>query len=151
MRLLSAFALATMVVAGSPGEGSAQSMAAELAFKVPINMTQLSPDIAKLRLLCSVSSDAITTATNRIVSAPSQEFTVTGGQYISTATVVFSFTALDNPVGKIGFVTCHLFGSLTSSPTVFNAFSTTATNPAYKISTSSGLTTLTINDQFTWQ
>ncbi len=130
MKLRLVFAGLTLVLL-APASASAQTVQAEVTLKVPVSLTQFGPDVSKVRVGCNIRSDAITNGdANRSISKV-QEIPMSGGQLSTTASLVFSFTALDNPVGKNAIITCSLDGWSTSQST-WVQFTGGASNPSFK-------------------
>jgi hypothetical protein len=134
-----ALAITTIIFLAAAAPSTAQTASAEVTLKVPVNLTQFGPDLAKVRVSCDIWSEAITngTSTGNHMIRKVQELTVSGGKVTTEVNLVFSFTALDNPVGKDAAVTCSLFGS-TAAGTSWDDLSPTATNPSFKVSSGSG-------------
>jgi hypothetical protein len=139
-------ALLPIVVMATPASAAAQTVSAEVTLKVPVNLTQFGPDVSKARVGCNIRSDAITNGdANRSISKL-QEVPMSGGQLVTTVSVTFSFTNLDNPTGKTAIVTCSLDGFSTSKQTWLQ-FTGGATIPDFKTNGSSlGL----IDGSFVW-
>lgn len=143
--------LATSLI--TPATLSAQSVSTEVTVKVPVNLTQLGPDVQKARVTCSIMSDAITTATTGVISSASGgrwveqsvEFPATGGLVATTASVVFSLSGLDNPVGKNASLSCILTGWSVSEQK-WNFFNTSATNVSFRTTTN----VPTLQNTFVW-
>lgn len=112
------------VRSGAPNAGARTAQdTGEITFTVPVNLTQLSSELSKVRVTCGISSEAITV--NREVAgktaqgpatgpgsiAARQEFPVVGGEVKTTATLVVSTAGvLDNPIGKPAVYNCTLDG-----------------------------------------
>jgi hypothetical protein len=131
-RILAATVTACLLVAPRP---LGAQTTAEVTFKVPVNLTQVSPDIAKVGVSCTITSSAIpivgrNTGTSTSGSVNKQvEIPIAGGQLVTTATVVFAISgtiALNDPVGKTADYRCTLSGFSTSLQTwaLFDAAST---------------------------
>jgi hypothetical protein len=91
----------------APPAVTAQAQA-QVTLNVPVNLTQLSPDITKIRVGCSIRSEAITVAGSTV--AVTQETAITGGQFVATVPILFNLTGLDSPTGKIAYVSCFVDG-----------------------------------------
>lgn len=95
-----------LVVAQVPG--------GDVTFKVPLNLTKLSTDIAKVRVSCRLQSTVLTTInaegqqTNSM--SVTTEIPVSNGQVVTTATVVLSNFSLTNPAGATASYQCSLMG-----------------------------------------
>jgi hypothetical protein len=110
-RFLLAILVACLVAA--PRVAFAQVPGGDVTFKVPVNLTKLSADIAKVRVSCVLFSDAMT-AVNHVLdnvhrSMVSTEIPAVNGQAVGTATVVFSNFTLTNPAGATAGYLCELF------------------------------------------
>ena len=141
-RTLAALMMACLT---APSSSAAQTTQAEVTLKVPVNLTQLGPDVSKIIVGCSIRSDAITTGgTNREVTR-TQELPVSGGAVVTTASIVFSFTGLDNPVGKSASIVCSLNGWSASQGT-WTQFTPGAANPAFRTTTTVSM----IDASYTW-
>jgi len=103
----------------------------DVTFKVPLNLTQVSSDIAKVAVWCVISSTAITTRDGKL--SKQEDLPVSGGQLVTTATVVVAVSGLDNPVGKVAGYECRLSGFSTSLQR-WDVFSETQTVPAFRLS-----------------
>lgn len=145
MKLRSALSFLMLILAAAPQQLAAQTgtVAADVTVNVPINLTQLGPEITKIKLFCSITSVAITNAPNNTVKKD-QELPVSGGQVVTTASLLFSITGLDNPVGKQFTVACNT-QAYSSTSSSWGDLNDTATNPSFKVSSPmrNGLT-------FTW-
>lgn len=145
MKMRSALSFLMLITPAVPQRLAAQTgtVSADVTVNVPINVTQLGPEVTKIKLLCSITSVAITNAPNNTVSK-NQELPVSGGQVVTTASLLFSVTGLDNPVGKQFTVACYTQG-YSSSSNSWGDLNDTATNPSFKVSSPmrNGLT-------FTW-
>ena len=145
-------AAALLVAIGAPAMLAAQTVSAEVTVSVPVKLTQIGPDVPKVRVTCDVMSEAFTTATNDLASLgtsryvrKSQELPATGGQVTTTAALVFSFTGLDNPVGKKADVICVLTGWSTSQA-AWVPFEPLATNLSLRTTATVPL----LNTSFVW-
>ena len=123
--------LASLLLAPAPL--AAQSVSAEVTLKVPLNLTQFGPDLAKVRVGCTITSDAITNRDANHAISKTAEVPVSGGQVVTTASVVFAFTNLDNPTGKEAKIVCAPpFGWSTSQQTWIQITGGN-TNPSFKL------------------
>jgi hypothetical protein len=134
-----------MAMLAVPASSAAQTAEAEVTLKVPVNLTQLGPDVSKIRIGCTIRSVAISTGNANGEVTNTQEIPVSGGQVVTTASLAFSFTRLDNPVGKSAFITCSLDG-WSAPQQAWIQFTGGATNPSFRISPSLGL----IGGAFAW-
>ena len=151
MKLRLVIPVVTMVLIGAPVAASAQTVSAQVALQVPVNLTQFGPDVAKVQVSCTIRSDAITTSTSygraadgRLLYGSAaheaylvQELPMTGGQLTSTTSLAFSFAGLENPVGKNAAIWCTLMGWSTSQA-AWVQFTGGATNVSFKTSGGSG-------------
>lgn len=112
--------VSTCLLAAS-GSSTAQTTSADVTFRLPLNLTQLSSDIATIAVFCNIISDAIppsrpnakgTTTTGTL--SKQVEFPVAGGQLVTTAIVVVPVSGLDNPVGKTANYDCSITGYSTA-------------------------------------
>jgi len=116
--------LSTIALLVSPVIGAAQAGSpGDITFTVPVHLTQLSIGVSKVRVTCSITSEAITVnreVVGKSVNGPatgpgsvskSEEFAVSGGQVNTTATLVVSTAGVrDNPAGKLANYACRLDG-----------------------------------------
>jgi hypothetical protein len=132
-----------------PQRSAAQTASAEVTIKFPVNLTSFGPDVAKVRVACTINSDAITNGTgggNHYVRKE-QEFPMSGGQLSTQVSMVFSFTNLDNPVGKSANLSCDIAGWSTTQQN-WLLFTPTQANSSFK--TSSGDLGVGIGPVFQW-
>jgi hypothetical protein len=108
----------------------------DVTFKVPLNLTQVSSDIAKVAVYCQITSTAIVSNRMGKLSAQ-QEIPVSGGQLVTTVTVVVAVSGLDNPVGKTATYECMLSGFSTSMQ-LWQAFNSASTVPAFRLTPTPG-------------
>ena len=102
----------------------------DVTFKVPLNLTQVSSDIAKVAVYCSISSIAIVNRAAKL--GAQQEIPVSGGQLVTTVTVVVPVSGLDNPVGKTATYECLLSGFSTSLQQ-WQPFNSASAVPAFRL------------------
>jgi hypothetical protein len=150
-RILAATMTACLLVA--PRSLAAQTTA-EVTFKVPVNLTQVSPDIAKVGVMCMITSSAIpivgrNTGTSTSGNVYKQvEIPMAGGQLVTTATVVLGISgpsALTDPVGKTADYRCTLSGFSTSLQT-WALFDAASAQVQYRLSP----TPAPLTGTFTW-
>ena len=112
--------------------------ATSVTFTMQVNLTQLSPDLEKVRLICAIMpSDVFKPPTNYLSSQaameamPKDEIPAVAGQVVGTLRVIFPIAAewLINPGGKDAQYTCQLFG-LSRAEQKWGVFSETSTIPA---------------------
>ena len=122
----------------APGTLAAQTpaVATTVTFVVPVNLTQLSPDLEKVRLACVVYSNATLVVPPGSVLRPGseEEMVVTSGQVVTALRVIIPILSswLQDPVGKRADYGCHLEG-YSKSLGRWDLFSDTATNPAFRL------------------
>jgi hypothetical protein len=92
-------ALTACLLAGPDLVVAQTTTGSDVTFKVPLNLTQVSSDIAQVAVWCVISSTAITTRDGKL--SKQEELPVSGGQLVTTATVVVAVSGLDNPAGKV--------------------------------------------------
>ncbi len=115
--------VATCLLAAS-GSNTAQTTSGDVTFRLPLDLSQLSSDIAKIAVACSISSDAIPQGPNppldpkgvpmRPKLAKQVEIPVSAGQLVTTAIIVVPVSGLDNPVGKTANYDCSITGYSTA-------------------------------------
>jgi hypothetical protein len=121
----------------TPGALAAQTptVATTVTFVVPVDLTQLSPDLQKVRLACAVSSPALVVPSG-FGPAPTaeDEIAVQSGQVVTTLRVVIPILSswLQDPVGKRADYGCHLEGLSKSNPQ-WNVFADNAADPAFRL------------------
>ena len=123
MKYRSVIAISAMSLLTLPARAWAQ--AADVTFVVPVNLTQLSPDLTEVYVRCEVESGAIagytvngTTyvggRTNQLVKLPPP----VGGRVSATATVRVPIVRLDVSAGNTATYRCALEGRKTGDPTL---------------------------------
>src|ERR1043166_8476917 len=133
------FAITTTCLLAAPAMLTAQTVSAEGTLKVPVTLTRIGPDVSKVQVKCGIIADAITVGSSDVLTDYSgnryveqvAETPVSGGQVSTTASLVFSFTGLDNPAGKTARVTCILLGWSTTEQK-WNPFNPQASNPSFR-------------------
>ena len=135
------FRIVPAVLAGlalfTPGALAAQTptVATTVTFVVPVDLTQLSPGLEKVRLACGVSSAALVVPSGSVRGpAAEDEMVVTSGQLVTTLRVVIPILSswLQDPIGKRADYGCHLEG-YSNSLGRWDTFSDTATDPAFRL------------------
>jgi hypothetical protein len=134
--------LVAAVSLATPALLSAQGVSTEVTFKIPVNLTQLGPDVQKVKVSCSLLSDAIVATTSGATAlygggfevAKAAELPATGGQVVTTALLVYTLTGLDNPVGKNANLSCILVGWSPTEKT-WIVFDPNATNASFRTTT----------------
>ncbi len=94
---------------------------ADVTFTMPVNLTQLSPDIGKVEVNCNIFSSAIPIHAGTLGGLQGvpgysghQDIVVSGGKAVATATVVVPIPSLINAVGQTATYSCTLKGFSTS-------------------------------------
>lgn len=119
---------ATALTAGMitmPNLGTAQAAATAVTFTVSVNLTQLSPDLERVRVICYIKPSAVlvypsimsTTLQPNAEQFPYRsEMWVAAGQVVGTMSVVIPIPAewLKEPIGKTAEYECWLQGFSTS-------------------------------------
>jgi len=106
-----------------------------VTFEMPVNLTQLSPDIERVRVSCWIASSALPFAAPTSPDVfPKDESPVVLGQVVKTMTVLFPIPtgALQDPIGKTAEYMCLLMG-FSKSLQRWDGFSETSTVPAFRI------------------
>ena len=114
------------------------TVATNITFTMPVNLTQLHPDLVKVKFFCAITSSALTypLGTNPFnqnpLPPPVDEVWVTNGQVVNTMRVVVPIAKewLNNPIGKTADYTCVLVG-FSKSLNRWDGFSETATDPVF--------------------
>ena len=132
---------------------SAQS--SDVTIRVPLNLTQLAPDISRVRVICTVRSPVVRSSSNilvdeALIAAPAgaRYVVVSGGQAVATLDVAVPIPAssFTGPaVGQNATWECALTGFSTSGNR-WDAFNATHANPAFRLSPTPGA----ITGNFTW-
>jgi len=93
----------------------AQIAGADVTFKVPLNLTKLSPDITKVSVRCRLDSTALVgvngSGQQTHTLTVTTEVPVSNGQVVTTLTIVFSQFTLVNPTGVSASYGCNLTGT----------------------------------------
>ena len=118
MRIRSGGAALVLVAMSVPGSLSAQTM---VTLEIPVNLTKLSPQITKVGVSCTFTSDGVVyiNAGPRIAQ---DQLPVVNAQMISTFRVVFELKAEDlkAPIGKTAEYQCSLFASTSNVNAAFS-------------------------------
>lgn len=121
---------ATLALAAlsAPRSLAAQTM---VTFEVPVNLTQLAPEIIKIRVRCEIKSTAIV-APNAGAVSTMDELPVLGGSLVTTMRVVIAFPVgtLQAPIGKTAQYQCDLQGVTASG---LGGFSETTSITAFQL------------------
>src|SRR5947208_3578741 len=79
--------------------GAAVAGPYDVTFQVPLNLTRIPTDITSVQVECVIRSDALpaldVTGTDRSSQGLSVQLAVTGGQVVTTASLVVPITTLD--------------------------------------------------------
>ena len=138
MRFRIASATVTVLALALPMTTSAQTTTVEtsVTFLVPVNLTQLSPDIERVRLLCGVMSAAMTPTLPPNAPLPilMAEAVVISGQVNTTLRSEFLVLSgwLQDPVGKQAAYQCGLQGYKKSAQQ-WGFFDDASTDPVLRL------------------
>ena len=132
----------------APASSAAQTVSAQVTVKFPVNLTQFGPDFGKAKVMCDLTSDAITNgiSNGNHTIRKEQELPLSGGQVTADVSLVFSLTELNSPTGKVAAVSCVLF-AWNASTQLWIVPGPNETNPSFK--TSSG-STAGIGNNWIW-
>lgn len=137
MKLRTSTVLLTACVLAASTAVSAQTNAGDVTLRVPLNLTRLSPEIAKVVVSCKLESGAIgdqngqPTPDRYVVLDAKKEIAVTGGQVVTTADVVFSIPSLVNPSAYQAIYGCRLTGITKAGRS--DGFSATTPDPVFRL------------------
>ena len=137
MKLRTSTVFLTACVLAASIAVSAQTNAGDVTLRVPLNLTRLSPEIAKVVVDCKLESGAIGDQNGQpirdrlVVLDAKQEIAATGGQVVTTANVVFSIPSLVNPSAYQAIYGCRLRGITKTGQT--DSFSATSTDPIFRL------------------
>lgn len=130
-------AVVTSCLLVMPNSSGAQASSGDVTFRLPLNLTQLSSDLAKIAVFCRIRSTAIPPTGKSSGTAgqlyKQEEFPVTGGQLVTTAVVVVPVSGLDNPIGKTATYECLITGFSTSLQR-WDSFAEAQTNAVFRLS-----------------
>jgi len=135
--------LATIGLLTMPARGFAQATGPTVTFTVPVNLTKLSQDITTVHVSCKISSTAITGLDKSRIGGVN--LPVSGGQVVTTATVVVTLDLTDNAAGTAATFKCYLSG-FSGSLQNYDSFSETQANPAFRVTP----TPLALTGSFVW-
>lgn len=109
------FIIAGLLVVAGGAIRPAEAQVGDVTFTVPLNLTQMSPDITKVAVWCKITGPAITTRSGNI--GAQVELVPQGGQIVTTATVVVAWppTDLTIPVARRPVTVAHSRDSATHS------------------------------------
>jgi hypothetical protein len=110
MRIASLVTAGLLVVAGGAIRPAEAQAVGDVTFTVPLNITQMSPDITKVAVWCRITGPAIHTRSGNIQAQV--ELVPQVGQVVTTATVVVAWvnTDMTDPTGTQASYTCSLSG-----------------------------------------
>jgi hypothetical protein len=155
MRTRLAIAVVTAWVLGTPEVSHAQLGGALLSgagtsvtLVLPVNLTQLSSDLERVRLRCGVASGALTWPSSTLEQIEfKDEVPAFGGQLVTTMKVMVLIPVeyLKDPIGKTADYFCSIEG-FSRSLQRWGAFSETSTVPALLLKPAPSV----IQGTFTW-
>jgi len=143
---------ATALMAGMiamPTPGSAQAAGTAVTFTVSLNLTQLPPDLERVRLVCLIQPSAVLvypailgqglTLTSEAYPWKS-ELWVAAGQVVGTMSVVYPIPAewLKDPIGKTAEYQCMLLG-FSASLKRWDFFSDSPSAPVFLLKPAPGI------------
>ena len=153
--MLSRFVAGTVLILGlcAPGPAAAQTtFETSVTFLVPVNLTQLSPDLEKVKLTCTILFDQWLNTYYKPnpagVPMPEGETTVISGGKVNTtlrAEVFIVSGSLENAPGHESSYQCNLMG-YSKSLQRWDFFSETATDAAFRLKPKPG----PINGTLVW-
>ncbi len=136
----------------APGAAAAQTPTLEssVTFLVPVNLTQLSPDLEKIRVSCTILPDLVlnTYYTPRPagIPIPTLEAVVTSGRVVTTLSIeVYVVSVPPTAIGQQSDYQCSIDG-YSKSLQRWGFFSATATDAAFRLTPAPG----PINGKITW-
>jgi hypothetical protein len=151
MTIRTHIALGTALLAIS---GAAVAQSSDVTIRVPLNLTQLAADISRLRVQCSVTSDAFgyDSGGRRIYDAPSGErvINVSNGRVVTTLDVLVPISSsqfVGPTIGQGASYECVL-DAFSTSQQQWDVFSLSHSNPAYRVVLSPVISL--IQGSFTW-
>lgn len=98
---------ATLIALTAPQAIAAQA-SMEVTLNVPVDLTQLSPELLRIKVGCTIVSRAITTPGANGQMTVSQDVAVTNGRVQRTVQLVFQLTGLDKPDENPATTVCAL-------------------------------------------
>ena len=126
------------------------TVATTITFVVPVNLTQLSPEILKVRAFCSVLPSAVLVWPQSGPSpAVTDEMDVHSGQLITVFRVAIPIlsTSLQDPLGKRADYACQLEGFAKGRWAIF---SETASDPTWRLKLQQPSSPFLIQASFIW-
>jgi len=123
-----------------PAAAQTPAYGTAVTFNVPVNLTQLSPDLERVRVICMVGSEALNIPSgmfgvgNLAQNPPSDEAPVVLGKVERTMQVVFPIAAewLQNATGKEAQYYCALQG-FSRSLQRWELFDESSNNAAFRL------------------
>jgi hypothetical protein len=136
----------------APGSATAQTPTLEtsVTFLVPVKLTQLSPDLEKVRLHCLILADTVLntyyTPTPAGLPILSPEAWVTSGQVVTTMSLtVYVVSVPPTAIGKESYYQCNIDG-YSKSLQKWGFLTETATDAAFRLTP----TPMPINGKIVW-
>jgi len=128
------------------GAGFAQSF--DVTFKVPLNLTGIATAITKVKVGCNINSPALPVVAGSAANVVSAfvEIPVSGGQVVTTATVVVPVSRLDTSNGKTSATYRCIMWGFSQTGQDWDTFDEMAPRPIYRLSP----TPANITGTFTW-
>lgn len=132
---------AAVLLASIRSEAAAQTVTT-ITFTVPVHLTQLSPDLARVRMACAILPSSVLVyspdenwkiTTFDFDALPKDELPVASGQLVATLRVVYPIDAgrlKPSAIGQPAQYECRLQGFSTSLQ-AWDAFSATPKAPAF--------------------
>lgn len=135
-RILAAIVTASLLATAATSV--AQTTSGDVTFELPLNLTQMSSDITKVQVACSITSEAIPPntptpdgkLTGKLVNQV--ELPVTRGQLVTTARVVVATGDLNDPIGKSATYECSITG-FSESLQRWSWFGPNEDSPAFRL------------------
>ena len=125
-----------------PASAGAQTIATTVTFTMPVSLTQLSPDLSRVRMACAIMPNAVLINDRNLNLAisnfdfdvlPRDDLPVASGQLVATLRVVYPIDAgwlKGDPSRTISQYECRLQGFSAASQ-AWDVFSTTPKAPAF--------------------
>ena len=101
----------------------------DVTFVMPLNLSDLSPEIYAVQVNCRIRSDAIPGGDY----GTSDGFPVVNRRVATTATLRVRLSALNNPAGKTATYVCTLLGRREPIEAEWRLFSANASDPAFRL------------------
>jgi hypothetical protein len=127
-----AFIIAGLLVVAGGAVRPAEAQVGDVTFTVPLNLTQMSPDITKVAVWCRITGPAIHTRSGNIQAQV--ELVPQAGQVVTTPTVVVAWvnTDMTDPTGTQASYTCSLSG-FSNSLQRWDVFREDHPTPAFRL------------------